>query len=340
MTRRGPGLLLRDILGARDAQVAAVVEVIAHLAPDVLLLSRVDWDHDLIALNALADRLQQAGAAYPHRLAFRPNTGLQTGLDLDGDGRLGTPDDAQGYGGFAGAGGMALLSRLPLLDQEARDFSDFLWRDLPGSLIPRRDGAPFPSAEAHDVARLSSTGHWDVPLALPGGGRLHLLAYHAGPPAFGGPEQRNLRRNHDETRFWTLLLDGDLPMPPPPAPFVLLGDANLDPEDGDGMQAAIRELLAHPALQDPQPRSAGGVAAATGPRNAAHRGDPALDTAHWTRPEAPGNLRVVYALPSAGLEVVAAGVFWPAPEDPLHPLVAGDAASRHRPVWVDLRLPP
>ena len=334
--RRGPGLLLRDILRGEDAQIAAALEVILAARADVLLLTAVDWDHDLVALGALADRLEAAGQPYPHRFAFRPNTGMRTGLDHTGDGRTGTADDAQGYGAFAGARGMALLSRLPVAQDEARDFSAFLWRDLPGALIPERDGRPFPSEEVLAIQRLSTTGHWDVPLVLPGGGRLHVLAWHATPPLFGGAEDRNLRRNHDETRFWTLFLDGALPFAPPEAPFVLMGDANLDPWDGDGMGAAMQALLAHPALQDPEPRSAGAVAA-QGPLDADHRGDPALDTTLWDGPRLPGNLRVDYVLPSRELRVLDAGVLWPLPDEPLADAVA--TASRHRLVWVDIRLP-
>jgi len=50
--------------------------------------------------------------------------------------------------------------------------------------------------------------------------------------------------------------------------------------------------------------------------------------------------RIDYVLPSRGLEVMASGIFWPAPGDPLHRLVAGDASSDHRLVWVDLVVPP
>ena len=57
---------------------------------------------------------------------------------------------------------MAVLSRLPL--GEVRDFSAFLWADLPGAIPPQVDGQPFPSAEAQAAQRLSSVAHWDVPV--------------------------------------------------------------------------------------------------------------------------------------------------------------------------------
>lgn len=340
MQRRGPGLLLADIEGGEDPQVAAAVAVIAAVAPDILLLQSFDYDAGLVALRAFARRLEEAGASYPHLFAFRPNTGRASGLDLDGDGRLGGPGDAQGFGYFAGQGGMALLSRLPIAAAEARDFSGFLWRDLPGAILPEKDGAPFPSAEAQAAQLLSTTGHWAVPVELPEGGRLTLLAWHATPPVFDGPEDRNGRRNHDEAAFWTALLDGRLAEKPPAPPFVLLGDANLDPVDGDGRGAAIRALLGHPMLQDLAPASAGGAEAARvqGGPNAAQRGDPALDTADWDEARGPGNLRVDYLLPSRDLTVTGAGVFWPGEADPMAATVA--AASRHRLVWADLETAP
>ncbi len=323
LAREGPGLLLRDILRGGDRQIEAVMAVIRAVGPDILLLQDFDHDLDNVALTAFRDRLAEAGGPlYPHLFAPRPNSGLATGLDMDGNGRLGEPRDAQGYGRFSGQGGMALLSRLPIDREAARDFSDFLWRDLPGALLPERDGAPFPSARAQAAQRLSSVGHWQVPVILPDGRRLTLLAFHATPPVFDGPEDRNGRRNHDEIAFWNLLLEGALPYPPPEGPVVVLGDANLDPEDSEGRTEAIRALLSHPRLQDPAPTSPGAAAA----------GD-ATDTVDWDEP-VPGNLRVDYVLPGRGLTVTGAGVWWPAPGSPEAEIAA--AASRHRLVWADV----
>ncbi|WP_347313683.1 endonuclease/exonuclease/phosphatase family protein [Defluviimonas sp. SAOS-178_SWC] len=332
LSRKGPGLLLRDILTGTDPQVEAAASVIAAAAPDVLLLTGIDYDLDLVALNAFAGRIAIKGRDYPHRFALRPNTGWATGIDVDGDGRTGGPGDAQGFGRFAGEGGMAILSRLPL--GPAEDYSGFLWRDLPGALI---DGAEL-SPEASTVQRLSSTGHWAVPVDLPGGGTLTLLAWHASPPVFDGPEDRNGRRNHDEAAFWSRLLDGALPYPPPKGPLVLLGDANLDTVDGDGQPDALKALLNGDRFRDPKPASTGGVAAAgQGGANVGQSGDPALDTADWPDDPGPGNMRVDYVLPSSALKVTAAGVWWPEPGSDA--AVLAEAASRHRLVWVDLDLP-
>ncbi len=326
MNRAGPGLLLRDLQRGEDPQIAASVRVIAALQADVVLLTGFDYDLDQLALDAFVSRLAQKGAIYPHRFSARPNTGWRTGLDLDQDGVMGGPGDAQGYGRFSGEGGMAVLSRLPILKDEVRDFSAFLWRDLPGALL--FDGM---TPQATAIQRLSSTAHWDVPVTLLDGTALHLLAWHAAPPVFDGPDDRNGRRNHDEAAFWTALIDGDLPMLPPKPPFVVIGDGNLDPSDGDGVPLGLLRLLRHPGLQDPAPRGT------SGRHEPGHSGDAALDTADFSARNGPGGLRVDYILPSTGLQVAGSGVMWPVPGDPLAAVLA--LASRHRPVWVDITWP-
>lgn len=284
----------------RDALVA--------LAPDVAILLDFDHDRDHLALSALGDLMDEAGHPMPVRLAPRPNTGMATGLDMDGDGRRGTPDDAQGWGRFSGAGGIALVSRLPIQQGSLIDHSALLWRDLPGARLPMVDGQLFPGPEVFALQRLSSTGHWEVTLATPMG-PLTLWTWHAGPPVFGGPHGRNRARNGDESAFWLRRLDGTFG--PVPDRFVLLGGANLDALAGEGDHAVMAGLLAHPALQDPAPRTP-----------LPQGGEASTATALW--PDGPGALRVDYILPSVGLEVVDSGLLWPT------------GGGRHALLWVDL----
>lgn len=332
-TRDGPGLLLRDILAGDDAQAQAAIGVIVATAPDILVLTAFDYDAGGAALGALATALRAQGLDYQHSFATLPNSGLPTGLDLDGDGQAGRARDAQGYGRFAGQAGLAVLSRWPIDTGAVRDLSALLWRDLPGATLPRNpDGTAFPSDAALAVQRLSSTAHWLVPVQAPGG-VVDLLVWSATPPVFDGPEDRNGLRARDELRLWQVLLDGGLGLPLPGGAFVIAGNSQLDPADGDGDRAAMAAFLTDPRWQDPAPRSAGGALAA----DAGQTGDPALDSADWPD-DAPGNLRVSYVLPSARWQMRGAGVFWPAPDDPQATLLGADglAAGPHRLVWVDI----
>lgn len=323
LQRNGPGLLLRDIAGGTDPQVAAIVTILHRLDADVLVLTNVDHDPALHALSALAQRLQQAGRPYPHLHAPRPNSGQPTGLDVDADGRLNEADDAQGWGRFPGQGGTAILSRLPLQPDQAQDFSTFLWVDLPEANLP-----PGFDPGLAAIQRLSSHSHLVLPVELPGGNLLSLMIWHATPPVFDGPEDRNGRRNADEAAFWRHYLDGRLPARPPAGPFLLLGTANLDPLDGDGAPAELNALLNHPALSDLAPRGTHGR------QEPDHAGDPALDTAWF---DGTGGLRVEYVLPSRDLRIIDKGILWPPAPDPLTPVLK--AASRHYPLWIDLSLP-
>ncbi|WP_380054939.1 endonuclease/exonuclease/phosphatase family protein [Falsihalocynthiibacter sp. SS001] len=322
--------MLRDIIRGESTDILAAQRVIGHVNPDVILLMGIDYDHGGETVRAFSNSLAAYGAEYSHTFTNLPNSGLQTGIDMNGDGRAGTARDAQGYGRYAGADGMAVLSRYPI--GSVRDFSEMLWAEFPNADMPMTQGAPFPSKEVQDIQRLSTTAHWDIQIKTPDG-PLHLLAYSATPPVFDGPEDMNGKRNADETRFWIRYIDGDLAQEPPAAPFVILGNANLDPHDGEGNREVIQELLAHPRIQDPMPASEGGLEAV----NTLHLGDAGLHTASWGE-NLPSNLRVDYVLPSVQLHVTDSGVFWPPTSSELAGLLRG-ATTHHRLVWIDMKMP-
>lgn len=297
--------MLRDLRRGEDEGIAAIVSVIDHVLPDVLVLTDFDYDLDGLALDAFA---QELAATYPYRFARMPNAGRATGLDIDGNGRTGEARDALGYGRFAGDGGLAVLSRFPFAETGFVDHSAVLWRDLPDADLPDGPDGPFLSQAVLDVLPVSSSAHWDVPVILPDGA-LRLLAFAATPPVFDGPEDMNGLRSRDELRLWAHVLDGRLG--PQPASFVVIGNSNLDPGAGDGDRAAMAAFLARNDLQDP------------------HAGQPNAD---WGE-DGPGVLRVSYVLPSRDWRVVDAGTYMPAPSSEGD---EGPAAGPHRLVWVDI----
>ncbi|MBE2997329.1 endonuclease/exonuclease/phosphatase family protein [Nocardiopsis sp. HNM0947] len=348
LSRPEPGALLADLAAPGNRQVRNVAEIVQRVRPDVLLVN--EFDHDphrlgprLFQDHHLARGVRGArGIDYPYVYTGPVNTGVASGADLDGNGKVVTrpgtlehAGDAFGFGLFPGQYGMVVFSRLPLLTDRVRTFRRFRWVDLPGAMLPNDPvtGRPFHDAAAREVMRLSSKAHWDIPVEAGGRRPVHLLASHPTPPAFDGPERRNVLRNHDEIRFWVDYLSGSAGHIyddvggrgglPPRAPFVVAGDLNADPDAGAGHPKAIRQLLEHPSVQDPVPSSRGGLGAA------------ALDP---SAPEPEGHLRADYVLPSDDLRVRGSGVFWPAADDPLYRLT-GDRpfpSSDHRLVWVDV----
>ncbi|HUU96656.1 MAG TPA: endonuclease/exonuclease/phosphatase family protein [Phycisphaerae bacterium] len=326
-------------------QLRNAAEIIQRVRPDVLLVNEIDFDAEQ-RKNAAAFRdrylmVSQNGEKpidYPHIFFAPVNTGVPTGHDLDNDGSADGPADAFGYGRYPGQYGMALYSRYPIDTEAARTFQKLLWKAMPKNLMPDgQSGKPaWYSAEEVSILRLSSKSHWDVPIKI-GDTVVHVLASHPTPPVFDGSEDANGRRNFDEIRLWADYLTGGEAAAyieddqgrkgglPGEASFVILGDLNADPAKDKPTygQLPIAQLLKHPRVQDPTPRSDG--AAAQFPSYLGNRATPTSDFG-----------RVDYALPSKDLTVKASGVFWPASSDPLNKLVADrESSSDHRLVWVD-----
>jgi hypothetical protein len=371
---------------AGDRQIRTVAEIIQRVRPDVLLVNEFDFDDDgrggtsraaeLFQDNYLSE--SQNGARpirYRYRFTAPSNTGVPSGFDLDNDGRVvttpgpGYGNDSFGFGEFPGQFGMTVYSKHPILERGVRTFQRFLWKDMPGARLPDNPATPQPadwySPEELAVFRLSSKSHWDVPIRVRGQ-VVHLLTSHPTPPVFDGTEDRNGTRNADEIRLWAdyvtpgaggYIYDdrgrrGGLE---PGARFVIAGDQNSDPLDGDSIPGAIQQLLNNPRVNTTvTPDSPGGPeqSAIQGGPNATHRSDPAFDTADFAdRPPPftdPGNLRADYVLPDSGQRIKDAFVFWPRSDNPLFPLVGtfnasffpdgnGFPSSDHRLVAVDVK---
>lgn len=330
-------------------QISNIAEIIQRMRPDVLLLNEFDYHTDPAkgVLPFLQRYLNQAQAGteaidYPYFFQGPVNTGVDSGMDLDRDGKAsGTGQDAFGYGLYPGQYGMLLLSRFPIDFDDIRSFQRFLWKDMPENLMQdmrdEKEELWYPPA-VQGKLRLSSKSHWDVPISI-NGKRLHILASHPTPPVFDGPEDRNGRRNHDEIRFWVDYLSADKSADYiyddagkrggiQGERFAVLGDLNASMEEGDARREGIASLLGHAKVRRGLiPSSDGGRAnLADSPLSPTH-------TAAW-------GLRADYVIPSKkGWRVSDAGVFWPTPADPLFRLVKNRrASSDHRLVWVDLTL--
>ena len=379
VNRNAEGQLVEELSNGEDPQLRNVAEIIQRVRPEVLLVNEFDFVPDQLAARLFQRNylsVSQNGARpidFRYRFVAPSNTGIASGMDFDNNGQAVTEpgsglygNDSFGFGEFPGKFGMAVFSRLPIDVKRARTFQLFRWEDMPGALLPDDPATPTPadwySPEELDVFRLSSKSHWDLPIEVGRGERVHFLVSHPTPPVFDGPEDRNGTRNHDEIRFWAdyvtpgagrYIYDdrgrrGGLGRR---EHFVIAGDQNADPFDGDSTEDAILQLLDNPRINTGMtPTSPGGPeqSALQGGANDAHAGNPAFDTADFAD-TAPGNLRADYVLPDRGTRIVGSFVFWPRSDDPLFPLVGlfdpallpdgnGFPSSDHRLVAVDVKV--
>jgi len=283
------------------------------------------------------------------------NTGLFSGFDLDNDGKVtetypappgtkpdGSPgaqtpggrafgNDCWGFGTFPGQYGMALLvdERLTIDEANVRTFQKLPWDYVTGNNLPTKpDGTPWFTEEEKGLGRLSSKSHWDVPVKLPNGAELHVLASHPTPPVFDGPEDRNGKRNHDEIRFWMDYLSNDPYVVDDnakyggfgsDAPFVIVGDLNADPKKGDSFKNPIAKLMAARRVSREFTPKADVEVAGLEP----------TDTSMF-------KMRVDYVLPSKELKVTQGGVWRTLPGASG---AGGKFPSDHFPVWVEVVVP-
>jgi hypothetical protein len=344
-----------DAVGSRGepgahAQLRKAAEILRRVRPDVVLINEIDYSADANCARRFADRYlanRREGLPsldLPH-LAYLPvNTGVPSGFDFTNDGDAADPGDAFGFGAYPGQYGMALFSRYALDARAIRTFQRFLWKDMPGHLMPDgRAGRPtYYSADEVQVFRLSSKSHWDVPVQVEGRA-IHFLVSHPTPPVFDGPEDANGRRNFDEIRLWADYISGGATARyiiddqgragglAAGSSFVLLGDLNADPfwDPPTYGRTAISQLIEHPALRDPKPLGEGEWLPP--PNRTRYPGDPRSPTSSFGRLD--------YLLPSRDLEIAGTGVWYPRSDSPLSALVRPpEPASDHGLVWLDLRI--
>lgn len=355
--------LINDLAGVTNTNSQKIARIIQRNNPDVILLNEFDYDAKGRAIQRFQENYLEVGQSgelpvyYPYVFITPVNTGVASGQDLDNNGTAVTTPGATGYGedafGFGlhpGQYGLVVLSKHPIDKANIRTFQKFLWKDMPGALLPDNPniagtGDWYSPAELN-VFRLSSKTHADVPV-LVNGTPLHILASHPTPPVFdeGAPwitgVDHNGRRNSDEIRFWSDYVNpansayiyddretsatasgGLLPN----SRFVICGDQNADNNEGDSTDPAIKQLIGGGSYTaNPLVNSTFVPGGGAGPNPD--------DTAAFS-----GGVRVDYALPSIfGLTVNSGGVFWPAASSG-DPIVAALDASDHHLVYLNLTL--
>lgn len=345
LNRNAEGQILKDAQSGTDAQIQNVAEIIQRVRPHIVLLQEFDYVADGSAVKALKDNYLSKGwngaegIDYPYVYLAESNTGIITPFDFNNDGKSGAyGDDAYGFGMFYGQYAMVLLSQYEIDYDNARTFQKFLWKDMPNAKLPvdPATGESWYNEEELAEFRLSSKSHWDIPVKVKGH-TLHVLASHPTPPVFDGDEDRNGKRNHDENRFWVDYVDPKASsyiyddngvtggMKGRKHHFVIMGDMNASPVEGDATDDPIGLMFNSPFIMDINPESQGGVDNDPKNENAPRH------TADW-------KMRADYVLPGVyGNKVEQTAVYWPGIADVHHRLVGpGVKSSDHRLVWVDL----
>ncbi len=279
LNRPTQGQLASDLAAGSNSGAKKVAEILQRVRPDIVLINEFDYDAGGLSRDRFHDNylaVSQNGQTplnFPYRYAPPANTGIFSGFDYDNDGAAhgthGTDTassdlygaDCYGFGYFPGQYGFVVYSRFPIRTAELRTFQLFLWKDMPDAVLPDKSGTPPPmdwySTDELATFRLSSKNHADVPIEIVPGQVLHLLASHPTPPSFDSTEDRNGHRNHDEIRLWADYIRGasylydDAGLHGGLATgerFIILGDMNADPLDGDSYLAAINQLLDHPLI--------------------------------------------------------------------------------------------
>ncbi|MPY21104.1 endonuclease/exonuclease/phosphatase family protein [Shewanella psychropiezotolerans] len=304
---------------------------------------------------------------------FSTNTGLLSEFDLDRNGTVALPGDAWGFGFYHGQYAFGLLSQYPIDTDNIRTFQTFKWKDMPGETNPtitncEDENNPIPegmkcgdewyTAEAWAEKPLSSKNHVDAPILIPtadGEKVVHLLLSHPTPPVFDTLTQNNKMLNRAEIKFWSdyasnadYIYDdagvkGGLGLD---ASFVVMGDLNADPENGDGFLDSIQNLMHHERVNV---LATDGVYA---PNSLGSTECVALggcgDSTYPDRITSTFGLRVDHAIPSNDLNITDSGVFWPASFEDGYMLMndervgkwgnGKDISSDHRLVWIEAEL--
>jgi alkaline phosphatase D len=264
---------------------------------------------------------------------FLGNSGYAYDGDTGGHAELAM----RGFGEWNGRFNLGLMTKHEILADDVRIVHDYPWHRVPGNSIATIEtelGIAIPD----DFPIFEKALHV-VPVRLDTGAVIHFILAH---PVSSGFNAMNPYRNRDELHAISLFLSGDLPgVDPLPADahFVVVGDLNADPEDGEGDGAVLQALIDHESISPHFPVGAGGTAGSHPERNTFLSGCGRDTGPIVSNPGSRLQLQLDYLLTSSTLGAVqASGVFWPELDD-LDEYTLACHASDHRFVWIDLVRP-
>lgn len=347
----GTAKLLED---AHSPQLQAMAEILARFQPDFLSVNELQFDIENVPDQGLpgapagtlpgnacegrngrrlADRLHelQPTLEYDYTVVAMGNSGVPfvTTEEVSDEFHV-RPDE------YLGRYSLGLLSRYPILHDQVRVLHDLAWSALPGNRIDRiREELGIEVPEGYWLFEKAIVV---VPIDVQGI-TLYVVLLH---PMTSGFSDMNPHRNHDELRALTLWLSGELDAPgweplPEDARFILVGDFNIDPEDGAGDPDSIAQVLANPRVVAYFPESAGGTKGTNPRRNSFLSGCGNADGHLPTNVKSKLQLQLDYMLPSATIgQPVASEIFFP--PYPSADWTLACRASDHRFVYEDLDL--
>lgn len=320
--------LIDSLRTGNHTSARAVAQTVQANAPDVVVLTGVTYDHEHRIAEELrsyltAGQRTEDGVDYPYMFTAPTNSGRESGLDLNRDGVIGGPEDAVGYGEYAGQYGTVIFSKYPLVENEVRTFQNFLWDDLPENSMPEDRFTDLESS----ALRLNETSFWDVPIDVDGK-QLHILATAVSSEdeqadTSRGEDIRRVIAEYAAGRAWYLYDDdGETASMTPGAPFVVAGVPAAEGASAEDLSV----LLESPVLQDTEPE-------------AVTEAPPAEATATRDSSVLPGG-RASYVLPSSAMNVSGSGVFRPHEGERGYEVVNPESTYSldDRLVWVDLTI--
>lgn len=265
------------IVATSHPQVDAAAKIVARFHPDVVCLNEMQFDIANVPTSGMpgaksakpgtfstaesnATRIaariaaENPEAIYPYALITVGNSGFAWSGPRPSTEPGSDWYSLRGWGEYRGRFNTIVLSKFPIVTDQVRIITDVAWDAIP----------------KNSIAQMKTDTGLDVPAGYPvfekslnvipldiHGKTTYLVMSHPTAPAFWSI---NPYRHEDELRALALFLDGQLPgveSVPQGSPFVLIGDLNADPEEGDSRPGAIARVLAHDRLEPWFPEGAG-----------------------------------------------------------------------------------